>query len=97
MQSYLLNNISLPRDTDEMANVGRIVGLNGWMDAMLPGDLLFFAGTRRLVTHTAIYMGDGKVIHSLGKGVQIESMNPDDSDYSERLTNRFIFAKRIFD
>jgi len=97
MQSYSMNNLYLPRDTDEMANVGRIIGFPGWTDAMLPGDLLFFAGGRRLVTHTAIYMGDGKVIHSLGSGVQIESMNPEDEDYAEKLTKRFIFAKRLFD
>ncbi len=97
MQAYGLNSIYLPRDTDEMANIGKIIGLPGWTDAMLPGDLLFFTGSRRLVTHTAIYLGDGKVIHSLGKGVQIESMNPDDPDYAERMTKRFIFAKRIFD
>jgi len=97
MQSYALNNFYLPRDTDEMANVGRIIGLPGWTEAMLPGDLLFFAGTRRLVTHTAIYLGNGKVIHSLGSGVQIQSMNPDDPDYAENLTTRFIFAKRVFE
>jgi len=97
MQSYALNGINLPRDTDEMANLGRIIGLPGWMDAMLPGDLLFFAGSRRLVTHTAIYLGAGKVIHSLGTGVQIQSLNPDDPNYAENLNRRFIFAKRIFE
>ena len=96
-QCYLLNNQFLPRDTDEMSIMGRIIGLNGWTDAMLPGDLMFFTGSRRLVTHVAIYMGDGKVIHSLGKGVQIESINPEDEDFSKGLAERFIFAKRIFD
>ncbi|MBT4419690.1 MAG: C40 family peptidase [Candidatus Marinimicrobia bacterium] len=97
MQSYALNNIYLPRDSDEIANVGRMVGYPGWMEAMLPGDILFFAGSRRMITHTAIYMGDGKVIHSLGKGVQIQSMNPNDPDYAESLGRRFAFAKRIFE
>ncbi len=97
MQAYSLNNIYLPRDTDEMANIGRIIGFPGWTDALLPGDLLFFAGTRRLVTHTGIYMGDGKVIHSLGSGVQVQSMNPDDPNYAASLVRRFIFAKRIFE
>ncbi|MCF7823493.1 MAG: C40 family peptidase [Candidatus Marinimicrobia bacterium] len=97
MQSYGLNGLHLPRDTDEMSNVGRIIGLPGWMDSMLPGDLLFFAGSRRLVTHVAIYIGDDHVIHSLGEGVQIHSLNPEDEDYSENLDRSFIFAKRIFD
>jgi len=97
MQSYALNDIYLPRDTDEMANVGRIIGLPGWTDALLPGDLLFFTGSRRLVTHVAIYMGEDKVIHSLGKGVQIHSLDPSQPDFSERLTETFIFAKRLFE
>ncbi len=97
MQSYALNNIYLPRDSDEIANVGRIIGYPGWMDAMLPGDILFFAGSRRMITHTGIYMGAGKVIHSLGKGVQVQSMNPEDPDYSANLVRRFAFAKRIFE
>lgn len=97
MQTFSLSNIYLPRDTDEMANTGRIIGLPGWMDALLPGDLLFFTGSRRLVTHVAIYMGDGKVIHSLGKGVQIQSMNPDHDDFAPRLLETFIFAKRMFE
>lgn len=97
MQSYALNNLYLPRDTDEMANLGRIIGLPGWTEAMLPGDLLFFEGSRRLVTHTAIYLGNNKVIHSLGSGVQIQSMDPDHPDYAKNLTQRFIFAKRLFE
>ena len=97
MQCYGMHGINLPRDTDEMANTGRLIGLNGWLDALLPGDLLFFAGSRRLVTHTAIYLGSGRVIHSLGSGVQIQSLNPGDPDYSAGLARRFIFAKRIFE
>jgi len=97
MQSYALNNIYLPRDSDEIAIVGRMVGYPGWMEAMLPGDIMFFVGSRRMITHTGIYMGDNKVIHSLGKGVQIQSMKPEDPDYSENLGQRFAFAKRIFE
>lgn len=97
MQSYAIHNIYLPRDSDEIANVGRIIGYPGWLDALLPGDLLFFVGSRRLITHTGIYMGDGKVIHSLGKGVQIQSMNPDHPEYAENLERRLAFAKRIFE
>jgi len=97
MQSYALNNIFLPRDSDEISTVGRMIAFPGWYDAMLPGDIIFFTGSRRMITHTGLYMGEGKIIHSLGEGVQIQSMNPDDPDYSEGLERRFAFAKRIFD
>lgn len=97
MQAYALNGLYLPRDSDEIANVGRLIGLPGWTEAMLPGDLLFFMGSRRMITHTGIYLGNGKIIHSLGSGVQIQSIYPEDIDYAEKLAKRFIFAKRIFD
>ncbi len=35
MQSYALNNIYLPRDSDEIANVGRMVRYPGWMPCFL--------------------------------------------------------------
>jgi len=97
MQSYAINNLYLPRDTDEMSTVGRIIGLPGWTEAMLPGDLMFFQGSRRMVTHVAIYLGEDKFIHSLGRGVQISSMNPEDSEFASSTTKRFIFAKRLFE
>lgn len=51
------------------------------MDAMKPGDLLFFPG------HVAMYLGDNRYCHSTGKGngFAINSLNPEDHDYREDL------------
>ena len=98
MQSYALNDIYLPRDSDEMASVGRFSGLPGWTTAMLPGDIVFFTGSKRLITHTGLYVGNGRVIHSsTNLGVVIQSLNPDDPDFNESLRRRFVCAKRVFE
>lgn len=95
--AFSLNGIYLPRDTDEMSIVGQFIGFPGWYDALIPGDLIFYTSGRRLITHVAIYYGDGKVIQSAGSGVHIASMDPAAPDYEERLLRDFAFAKRILD
>lgn len=96
-QAYAMNGVFLPRDSDQMANLGRLVGLPGWHTALLPGDLLFFTGSRRLVVHTGVYAGDGLVVHSRGRGVQVQSWTPGSPTYDESLRRDFAFARRLFD
>ncbi len=50
----------LPRTSRQQARVGRPVPL----DAIEPGDLLFFASRGRPIRHVAIYLGDDEVIHA---------------------------------
>lgn len=51
------------------------------MDAIKPGDLLFFPG------HVAMYLGDNHYCHATAKsnGFAINSLNPEDSNYREDL------------
>ena len=64
------------------------------MDAMKPGDLLFFPG------HVAMYMGDGRYIHSTGRsgddGVTINSLDPDAPDYRADLPEKITQIGSIF-
>ncbi|MCI1639912.1 MAG: C40 family peptidase [Bacteroidales bacterium] len=60
-----------------------------------PGDLLFFGkkgtlDTKEKVTHVAIYLGNGKYIHS-SEVVRISSLIPGDKDFSRV----FIKARRV--
>jgi cell wall-associated NlpC family hydrolase len=83
--SYGKAGVELPRTAGEMFNVGTKV------TSLQPGDLLFYATSGgRKVTHVAIYLGNGQMIHSAtSKGVSIASLN------NPYWKPRFIGAKRI--
>lgn len=55
------------------------------LDVLKKGDALYFPG------HIAMYIGDGKYIHSTGKigsgGVVINSLRPEDPDFRQDLLN----------
>lgn len=62
---YAEAGYGLPRVSREQAQVGDEVPL----DAVLPGDLLFFAEPGAPVSHVGLYLGDGNMIHaSTGRG-----------------------------
>lgn len=56
------------------------------LDAVKPGDLLFFPG------HVAMYIGDGRYCHCTAKsgvnGFTVNSLNPDDPDYRADLREK---------
>ncbi|WP_156290891.1 C40 family peptidase [Oceanobacillus salinisoli] len=72
--THKANGYRIPRDAGDQANAGEAVAL----DALQPGDLLFFAyeeGKGR-IHHVGIYYGDGKMLHSpqTGKGIEVISL-----------------------
>lgn len=75
----------LPRTAGEMYNVGTKV------TSYQPGDLLFYATSGgQKVTHVAIYIGNGQMIHAAtSKGVSIASIN------NSYWKPKFIGAKRL--
>lgn len=83
--------IGLPHNAEEQARYGKIV--NG-INKLREGDLVFFVrsyNTSRLITHSGIYIGNGRFIHaSTSKGVTITSLS--DPWWNEK----FIFGTRIF-
>ena len=85
-------DIHLPHNSQEQARYGRIIA---GMDELIAGDLVFFVRsyrTNRLITHSGIYSGDGRFIHtSTSSGVTVTSMN--DPWWNER----FVFGTRIFE
>ncbi len=90
-ESYLLNGILIYRDAkiEPGFPVHEIP-----KDEMLPGDLMYFPG------HIAMYMGNGRYIHSTGKtgsgGVVINSLNPGAEDYRTDLVESWYAAGSIF-
>jgi cell wall-associated NlpC family hydrolase len=59
---FAKQGIQLPRTSREQARAGQGVPLD--YAAFLPGDLLLFAEPNEAVSHVAIYVGDGQIIHA---------------------------------
>lgn len=96
--SFATQNVLLPRDADQQANVGKLVATRWFRDALLPGDLLFFVSPHRgNVHHVAIHLGEGKFIHASGKDVHIGSLNPKDPEYDEDRDKTFAWARRVIE
>ena len=89
-----MHDIIIPRDAGPQSRTGeRILG----MEDLRPGDLVFFgrmdAATPK-VSHVGFYLGEGKFIHSLGL-VKIGSFRPEDPEYDDYNTGRYLFASRV--
>lgn len=82
--------IHLPHNSEEQARFGKIITET---DELTKGDLVFFTRsykTHYFITHSGIYMGNNKFIHTSSKnGVTITSLS--DSYWSEK----FVFGTRI--
>lgn len=89
---FAKQGIQLPHSSEEQARYGKIIA---GMDKLKKGDMVFFINsykTNRLITHSGIYIGDNKFIHtSTSKGVTITSLN--DSYWSDK----FIFGTRVIE
>jgi cell wall-associated NlpC family hydrolase len=87
---YAHFGIKLPRTAYRQSTVGTTVDSSD-MSNLQPGDLLFFKTSDYApVTHVAMYIGDGKVIHAAGKkyGVIISKIN-------KSMKKELVTVKRI--
>lgn len=82
--------IRLPRDSYQQEAFTQPIG---W-DELEPGDLIFF-GTPERTTHVALYLGEGRYIHSSGKdqgrnGIGIDSL----TDLSDPISQTYHHQRR---
>ena len=89
---FYMNGILLPRNASQQARAGIPVEL----DALEPGDLIFFGtpagdGSAEKISHVGIYMGDDVYIHA-SQVVRISTLDPESEDYGGRQPLR---ARRI--
>lgn len=96
-RSFNDQGLALPRDSDQQSLVGRLVATRWHRAGLRRGDLLYFISRRGTINHTAIYLGEGKLLEASGDRVKISSFNKDDPEYSERRDLSFSFAKRLFE
>lgn len=87
MQYVFKDTISLPRTSNDMAQVGKKVSRSD----LKAGDMVFFAHSGSRISHVGMYLGAGQFIHSpsTGKTIEITSMN------SKYWSGRFITARRV--
>lgn len=90
--SYFMNGLLLPRNASQQVKCGIEVSL----DELQPGDLLFFGRKATPergegISHVAMYIGDGKIIHS-SLMVRINTLNGDGEDAYKR---EVLHARRI--
>ena len=90
--SYRQHGIQLPRTSRAQATVG--VEVEKRLEALAPGDILTFSNSGGHVTHVALYVGEGKIIHSANGGVQMSLMSPSDS-YGKWWWNRWVGVRRV--
>jgi len=89
---FASHGMQLPHSSEEQARYGRIIA---GRESLKKGDMVFFIrtyNTSRFITHSGIYVGDNKFIHtSTSLGVTITSL--DDPWWNER----YVFATRVFE
>jgi peptidoglycan DL-endopeptidase CwlO len=78
---FAKQGITLPRTSREQARVGQNVGLDA--SDWLPGDLITFAEPGEAVSHVAIYVGNGEIIHASSAmgGVNYLDLNSSRGDW----------------
>ncbi|WDM20103.1 C40 family peptidase [Paenibacillus polymyxa] len=82
--------VNLPRTSVQQSKVGHAVSKSN----LKKGDLVFFSSgsraTGRNITHVAVYMGGGKILHTYGRpGVTISDLN------SSNWKRTYIKARRV--
>lgn len=95
--SYKAIGIRLPRDSDQQSLVGLLVATRWHRAGLRAGDVMFFLGRRGTISHTALYIGDGRFIEATSPAVKISSLNPQHQNYSMRRDEGFCFAKRVIE
>jgi cell wall-associated NlpC family hydrolase len=94
---FFLNGVILPRNASEQAQTGENVDITKDFYRLQPADLLFFGSikeNKEHISHVAIYIGNGRFIHSSGM-IHISSLLPGDSLYDAYNTARLLRAQRL--
>ena len=91
---YSRQGIDLPRTTRGLARAGTRVPAR--RAELLPGDLLLFAGHGTRITHVAIYVGDGRIIHA-SSGQRTVRYDDLDSARGRWFRQHVVSARRVIE
>ena len=89
---YSNHGVRLPRTSREMALLGKSVGTS--IEALQPGDLMFFAQNGGGISHVAIYAGNNMMVHSssTGKGVGYDDLTTPRGNWYRKI---FVGSQRV--
>ncbi|MBK8703794.1 MAG: C40 family peptidase [Saprospiraceae bacterium] len=98
---FYLNGLLLPRDASQQVHTGIDIPADTTLANLQPGDLLFYgrhatADTPEKVTHVAIYLGNGQIIHGSG-AVKVESMRRGDPTFVEDRLGTYLRGRRVLE
>lgn len=92
---FAKEGVRLPRTSREIARVGEDVPLD--IDALRPGDLLFFANDGSRIDHVAIYAGHGRIIHSSASGGGVRYDVLDEGERGAWFADHLVAVRRLTD
>lgn len=102
--SFASQGIALPRDAYQQEAFVQPIPNPGsepidLIPHLIPGDLIFF-GTPEKATHVAIYLGEGKYIHSSGQqqgrnGIGIDALHPEGDQVTQAYYAQVRGAGRV--
>lgn len=91
---YSQQGIDLPRTARGLSTAGTRVPAR--RAELLPGDLLLFAGRGTRITHAAIYVGDGRIIHA-SSGQRAVRYDDLDSPRGRWFRAHVVSARRVIE
>ena len=89
---YSQQGIDLPRTARGLSTAGTRIPAR--RAELLPGDLLLFAGRGTRITHVAIYVGDGRIIHA-SSGQRTVRYDDLDSPRGRWFRQHVVSARRV--
>ena len=81
----------------EFFYLGSLTATRWCREGMRRGDTLYFLGESGKVSHTAIYLGDGRYLEAVRPVVRYTSFDPQSEEYDARRGAAFCFAKRLLE
>jgi len=95
--AFRAEGIDLARDAYQQAYAGALSATRWDRGGLRRGDALYFLDATGRISHTALYLGEGRYLEAVRPVVRISSFDPADEDYRAEGDASFCFGKRLFE